>query len=502
LPNYVINDLAVETCPWIHIEAANNRIYVIGFNKLSQIVEDLVYENFNKGIIQDFFSDYDATQFFELSTLKSTVFPNTFNRSFDTLKFFKGGQIGSPVSNALFFLSESLVYTFNPAENVSHLNNTRTLQFWKINSAHPGKISLPEKFIFDKANTNPDETSQYNQSVVLQVIAELRATALANCLIMLHGNPTYGYVSNLPLNAVSNSYQTIVDYLPNITITTDATEVYNDASSFAILTANISHINANTMINIESDSGYVVTTNLYVANSSKTTKASPVDVTGGEIMKIFAGWDNYLHVANISITAIGAEVPDGRYTIPGSYTYRCPTNYKVLEIELWGGGGGGGGSTDTEPTKFNGSNGVNSSFANLVFAGGGIGGNGATAAGSVNNALGGNASGGNVNINGYSGIIKSIGGTAPGPGGGEGGPTDREGSEPGGGGGGHSNDFGIEIGIITGGGGGSGAYSRVRWLGGAPGAPTGNITIIVGARGQGNGGGQPGGNGAVIVKVT
>jgi hypothetical protein len=491
---HIVNDLAVETCPWIYIDTPHNKIYVIGFNKLAQEVENSLYHNFNCGFAQDFFSDYDAAQFFQIDTLKATVFANTFNRSFDNLKYFQGKHFGSPASNSLFSLSESLIFTFNPAESVS-LVNTRELQFWQINSAHPGKISLPDKFVFDKANTNPEEASQYNQSVVLQVVANLSALALSNCLIMVHGHPTYGYVSNIPLNTVSNSYQTIVDYLPTINLSVDANEVYTDAKTSAVLTVNLGIILANTNITLDTNAGFVVNPKLYIANQSQTTKLYPIGMENGTTMKVFAGWSNYLHVANVSITAITPEVADGRYTTPGTYTFRIPTNYKVLQIELWGGGGGGG---DSAATQNDGQDGGNSSFNNAIFARGGKKGTGGTDDGDGVNGLGGNASGGDVNIVGYTGTVLGVGGNAPASGG-AGGPITREGSEPGGGGGGHFANLGTEFEpiLVTGGSGGSGGYAKIRYLGGS--GPSGNVTIVVGARGQGNGGGQPGGNGAIYI---
>jgi len=463
---YVISDLGADTVPWVHIDTSNNKIYVIGFNKIESVIEQAVYNNYNLGIIQDFFSDYDAERFLNIDNLKSKVFANTFNFNFSE-KFFKGSQLGCGAGNSLFSLSQSLVYTHNPLESIS-ADNTKELQLWKISTSHPGRISLPEKFIFNKANTIIEETNDFTKSVALQIVSTLNANNLSNSLIILHGNPTYGYKSNLTPIPTINVHTTLVSYLPSITLTSDISNVVNDGLHFANITANISIANANTTLYFQAFKGYLPDQSIYVQNTSANVKASPENLANAEVMTIEVGWSNYTNVAQINISSIdsGATRPTKikKFETPGTYSW--PVEYHTsLTVKVWGGGGGGA-SGDSD-----GSTGTNSSFNNNVFANAGTGGiRGETAAenSSVPGANG-TATGGDLNITG------GFGGTYYGMGG-------------------LGSNTGSSLGYV-GGRGGFGGYAEKAI---SIGILTGNVTIVVGAKGTGPG--ANGFNGAVILE--
>ncbi len=149
------------------------------------------------------------------------------------------------------------------------------------------------------------------------------------------------------------------------------------------------------------------------------------------------------------------------YTSPGTYTFPVPADYNSLTVTVNGAGAGGTFegqlSFPASGVFYNpGTNGGDSSFGSVVAHGG----KPLTGSGS---ATPGDASGGDTN---------TTGGGAPG---------------------------GANNGLASGTG-GPGGKAIKTWASGAPGAPAGTVTVVVGAGGSpGSGNSNPGENGSVSI---
>lgn len=236
---------------------------------------------------------------------------------------------------------------------------------------------------------------------------------------------------------------------------------------------------------------------------SNTAGVTSIDGLGGT----FTTTNGVTSAGNVlALTAARRTLPTRQIFTTGSGTYTTPTNCLWIEVICVGGGGGGAGGNNSSGA----SNGTNTTFTGLA-ANAGIG-------GSITNligAVGGTASGGDVNFTGGSGgcINYSISGSLP-CAGGNGGNS----SIFAGGGAGGNNGPGSAAIANTGGGGGGGGMSNTATAqsgggGGAGGSlmkiintPSATYSYVVGAGGAGAANGTGGGSGAAgaagIIIVT
>lgn len=325
--HYVISDISANVVPWIHIDTANNKIYVLGLAKIDDEIEQKVYENYNLGITQDFFSDYDANIFLNIDNLKTKAFPNTYNSGFDFL-FLKGSQLQTSAGNSLFFISHSLIYTFNPNNGISE-DNTRELQFERIRIGRPAALTLPEKFVFDKDKQTLIQTSDFNESVLLQVVAGLGVNSLSDALILLHSHPTFGYYSNLPLANTSNTYSTFVNYLPSIAIS-------NTAENFlaTVYRANGQiFTQANTKLYITNTKGYVAEKEVVVVNATANLTVADLYLAANQTIVVRAGWSNYQNVVEYTLSTSNSEIPIISEYQLGNSTVNSVLNVSSLHLQ-------------------------------------------------------------------------------------------------------------------------------------------------------------------------
>jgi len=404
---FLANTIPYKVLPWFYTDESSGKIYVLSFFKVSQDIEDALYENFYAlDDHSDIFSDQEASDFLNIANLTNTVFLSNTVNTLLNVKTFKGSQIGGVNATSLFFLRESAYYQFS-ANASFDTDGVKGLQFWEILSTEEGFLSIPNKFILDKSLA-ATPVVDFNYTPLVQVAVGLDNSGLTNSAVVFHYNSNYGYYSNKTLTPTSNVQNTFVTYLPSINLTASNT---GDIDAVINIVAKVTYSNnliypsAQTKISLDTNLGYLSHKVLSVnslANVTFTGTSLPV----GDIAVIKAGWPNYLNVANVSI---GVNTPDfyRYYQIDGVQfaqviSYQVPWFAHTFIVEVWGGGGQGAWNPDA------GANGQQSSFVcgnTTITAGGGKGGH-ANAPGD-----GGIASGGDINFNGANGYL-DIGGAS------------------------------------------------------------------------------------------
>jgi hypothetical protein len=496
---YSSNTLVNEIIPWLHIEEAEGKLYVMSFRKLEEDVEASLYESYYAlNDRENIYSNSEANSFLTLANLQANVFTSNIVNRVNSDKVFVGHQLnGNTQANGLYQLIDAVYYTFN-ANASYNADGSKKPQLWQIYGGEAGYLTLPNPFIFDK-NQGVNTAFEFNFAPVVRSLVNLDNSGLANSCVILHYNPTHGFYCNKSLTPTSNAHATMVTFLPSISLTVVDNTVFSTTLDAANLQISVTYSNnliypsAQSKVMIDSTTGFVALREVAV-NSSANVQIIGLNMLPSATMKVTAGWPNYVNVSSVSLNVANNFIPPVpskvEFSTPGSYTYTMPNVYSQAIVRVYGGGGGGGNS-GFSPAGVAGANGTNSSFNVTVLARGGQAGNGASI-GEGNpdgeSGAGGLASGGDVNIQGYVG-------PCPGPDGGLGGVLSRDATPYGGGGGGTTGPGGSQVG----GAGGSGGYSQKTYT---DSELTGNVAILVGSGGAGAGTAGDGANGGVTIEFT
>ncbi len=499
---YVTPDLNIPVIPWLYIDIDDGLFYLMAFSKVSNTVEQSLYENFYNGNIADrsqIYSDIEANTYLTIDNLVGNVFSNSdIYTNIRNPKTFKGSQIGGINSTSLYYLTEAVKYEFDA--NLSYnADGSKKPQLWRIVANEPGALTVPTEFILDRVTGPGPIQFLFNFSPILHTLVNLNNASFANSLVILHYHSDHGYYCNQNVDTSANAHNTMVNFLPSIALTVTDNTVFSTTNEAPNLEIAITYSNtdpyptAQTKVIVDSSKGYI--SNRQVpANSTANAQIIGLNLREDETMTVTAGWSNYVNVATLDLSIVNnyvAPVPAKvEFATPGSYEYTMPNAYSQAIVRVYGGGGGGGKASFPGPGP-NGAPGTNSSFNVTVLGRGGSEGKGAEIGEGLPNGdsgTGGAASGGDINIQGFVG-------DCPGPDGGIGGVLLRDGTPYGAGGSGANGSGGSQIG----GTGGSGGYSQKTYT---DSELTGNVVIVVGSGGAGGSDAGDGANGGVTIEFT